>query len=229
MSKYKKYAVEMIHQRYLDARISLFDLFPHGELLLDFSKECNHITEMILSPINNKLSFTWTILYGLHQSKEKYKSIYGNDVHKKIVSFSKDKFHGELSYVMDLANFSDIEFEMFRLKNTIKFEQTDMLFVYVDSRSSINNNDKKIHDEILKNLNEYSKLIKKYIVIYDLNFNKNLDFYLTNTNNEGVVQSVSIEFLQNNHDWSLLKGHNTEFRFTILKRAEENLYAKDIL
>ena len=95
MSKYREYALKLIHQRYLDARISLFDVFPYGELLLNFSKECNHITEMILSPINNKLSFTWTMLYGLHQSKEKHKTIYGKDVDKKIVSLSKDKFHNE--------------------------------------------------------------------------------------------------------------------------------------
>jgi hypothetical protein len=222
MSKYREYALKLIHQRYLDARISLFDVFPYGELLLNFSKECNHITEMILSPINNKLSFTWTMLYGLHQSKEKHKTIYGKDVDKKIVSLSKDKFHNELAYVMDLAIYSDIQFEMFRLKHKIKFEQTDMLFLYVDSRSSINDNEYKIHSDILENLN-------KYILIYDMNFDKNLDFNLTSVKNDIGAKSASIEFLQNNHDWSLLKSPNTEFRFTILKRAEENLYAKDIL
>jgi hypothetical protein len=229
MSKYREYALKLIHKRYLDARISLFDVFPYGELLLNFSKECNHITEMILSPINNKLSFTWTMLYGLHQSKEKHKMIYGKDVDKKIVSLSKDKFHNELAYVMDLAIYSDIQFEMFRLKHKIKFEQTDMLFLYVDSRSSINDNEYKIHSDILENLNKYSQFINKYILIYDMNFDKNLDFNLTSVKNDIGAKSSSIEFLQNNHDWSLLKSPNTEFRFTILKRAEENLYAKDIL
>jgi hypothetical protein len=198
MSKYREYALKLIHQRYLDARISLFDVFPYGELLLNFSKECNHITEMILSPINNKLSFTWTMLYGLHQSKEKHKTIYGKDVDKKIVSLSKDKFHNELAYVMDLAIYSDIQFEMFRLKHKIKFEQTDMLFLYVDSRSSINDNEYKIHSDILENLNKYSQFINKYILIYDINFDKNLDFNLTSVKNDIGAKSASIEFLQNN-------------------------------
>ncbi len=219
MNRYRKYASKMIHDRYLSARISMFDVFPYGELLLKFSRECNNITEITLSPINNKLSFTWCMLYGLHQSRDNYESIYGKESHKKFTSFSIDRFHSELLYLKDLSNYSDIECETFRLKKDTKIENTDMLFIYVDTRSSNDNRDSKIHYDILKQINNNKDLVKKYIIIYDLNFNDNFGYTIKNDD----VQSASIEFLQNNHDWSLLKGNNTEFRFTVMKRLENDL------
>ena len=219
MNRYRKYASKMIHDRYLSARISMFDVFPYGELLLKFSRECNHITEMTLSPINNNLSFTWCMLYGLHQSRDNYESIYGKELHKKFTSFSIDRFHNELLYLKDLSNYSDIECKTFRLKKDTKIENTDMLFIYVDTRSSNTNGDSKIYYDVLKQINNNKDLVRKYIIIYDLNFNDNFGYTIKNND----VQSASIEFLQNNHDWSLLKGNNTEFRFTVMKRLENDL------
>lgn len=212
-----KYASKLIHERYLHARISLIDLFPYSEYLLNLTKECDNITEIILSPIHTELTFTWAMIDSLNISKEKYKKIYQKDKHKKFVSISKHRTHKEIPYLKDLSIYSEIEFENKRVKKDIdKIEETDMLFIFVDSRVN------KDSTEILNLINSLEKFVKKYIVVYDRALNYDVIDFRNEISNLHMVKNSSIYFLQNNYNWSLLTGYNTEYTFTMMKRFGDN-------
>ena len=117
MKSVRKYANKIINERYINVRLSYRDLFPYGEPLMKIANGCEHITEIILSPINNKLTFTWCMLESMNKSINNFKSIYGIDTKKKFVHISKDKFHSEMPYTKDVSIYSDIEFDTIRLKN----------------------------------------------------------------------------------------------------------------
>jgi hypothetical protein len=218
MKSARKYASKIINERYINARISYRDLFPYGELLMKISNGFESITEVILSPINNQLTFTWCMLESMNKSRSHFKSIYGTDPKRKFVHISKDKFHSEMSYTKDLSIYSDIEFHMMRLKAVKEIQSTDMMFIYIDSRSSDNSKNTSTHTEIFDVLNRFQSFVKKNIVIHDRGLNYEIMDYSDKFNLSKGVQSASIEFLQKNHQWSLVTGNNTEFGFTILSK-----------
>lgn len=218
MKHARKYASKIINERYINARISYRDLFPYGEPLMKISNGCEHITEVILSSINNQLTFTWCMLESMNKSRNHFHSIYGIDPKRKFVHISKDKFHSEMPYTKDLALYSDIGFDMIRLKNAKELETTDMMFVYIDSRSSNNSKGISTHNEVFELLNKFETCVKKNIIIHDRALNYEIMDYSNKTNLADGVQSASVSFLQNNHSWSLVTGYNTEFGFTILSK-----------
>lgn len=217
MKNAKQYASKIIHDKYLHARISLIDMFPYSEHLLKLTKECNHITEIILSPINNGLTFTWAIIDSMIQSKENHKKIYGNDQNKKFVSITKHRIHQEIPFLKDLSIYSEIDFDNKRMKKDIHtIEETDMVFVYLDSRLN------KDSVEILNLLNTLEKFVKKYIVVYDRALNYDVIDFRNEIHNMHMAEHSSMYFLQNNFNWSLITGYNTEYVFTMMKRFGDN-------
>ena len=89
-----------------------------------------------------------------------------------------------------------------------------MLFIHTDNTFY----------DLSTTINSLNNKVRKYMVINDNKFIQNVkDDLLQNSNaNTTYVKDTIIEFLQNNHSWSLVTGFDTEYAMIILKRMEDN-------
>lgn len=213
----KKIAKDLINKKYLNVRFTLNDIFPYGNTLCELIKDCDSFTELLLYPVNSKLTFTWCALNELIGHKDYVKKIRGIDLKKKINSVSFNKINSELYEAEDLSKQVGIDFKIIKAgKSGPKIKETDMLFIYFILQDKSDDERKRIAKSILVKIKKYAPSTKKYIVLYDRSFaSNNID---TLRNNISSVKELTIEFLQKNQDWSFFSGYNTEYGFTVLNK-----------
>lgn len=212
-----KFAKDLINRKYLNVRFTLNNVFPYGDVLCELIKECNTFTELLISPVNSKLTFTWCALNEMITHKNFVKDIRKIDLNKKINSVSFNKINKELYELEALSKDVGIDFKIIKAgKIGPKIKETDMLFIYFILQDKSDEERTEVKKNILTKINKYVSSTKKYIVLYDRSFISNtIDTF---RNDGDSVKELTLEFLQQNHDWSFFSGYNTEYGFTILSR-----------
>lgn len=212
-----KFAKDLINKKYLNVRFTLNNVFPYGEVLCDLIKQCNTFTELLISPLNSKITFTWCALNEFIKHRDFVKEIRKIDLKKKINSVSFNKINKELYELEDLSQDVGIDFKIIKGgKIGPKIKETDMLFLYFILQDKSDDERERIAKSILVKIKKYAPSTKKYIVLYDRSFISNKVDVIRN--NSYSVKELTLEFLQQNNDWSFFSGYNTEYGLTILTR-----------
>jgi hypothetical protein len=176
------------------------DINEHLLTLLEYGKECEHITEMGVRWIVS----TWAFL---------------KSSPKKLISYDiqhPSKWQADLNNVYFTANDLDINYS-FKLANVldIDIEQTDLLFL--DTWHA--------YKQLKVELDKHNNKVNKYIIMHDTsNYEfrdeegyEVLGFYSNTEEKKGLWPAIE-EFLQNNPQWELHKRYTNNNGLTILKR-----------
>lgn len=198
---------KIITEKFFNVCMSDIDTFPYCNTLSLLSKECNKIVELITIHPNDKITFSWCMIKGLVSTK--------NSLEKSFISIWLDKINKKIYYLNDISKYCGVSFEVLVRPPVLDIdEMTDMVFIHTDNT----------FNDLSKTISSIQNKVKKYIVINDNKFVSNMrDDLLQNTSgNLNYVEDTIIDFLQSNHNWSIVKGYDTEYRMTILKRIEDN-------
>ncbi len=198
---------KIITEKFFNVCLSDIDTFPNCNTLSSLSEECNNIVELITINANEKITFSWCMINGLVSNK--------NSLEKSFKSIWLDKFNKKIYYLDDISKYCGISFEIIIRPPILDIgEIVDMVFIHTDN--TFNN--------LSETISSIQNMVKKYIVINDNKFVSNMrDNLLQNTSAKlNYVEDTIIDFLQSNHNWSIVKGYDTEYRMTILKRIEDN-------
>lgn len=198
---------KIITEKFFNVCMSDIDTFPYCNTLSSLSEECNNIVELITIHPNDKITFSWCMIKGLVSNK--------NDLEKSFRSIWLDKMNKKIYYLNDISKYCGISCEVIVRPSFLDIgEIADMVFIHTDN--TFNN--------LSETISSIQSMVKKYIVINDNKFVSNMrdDLLNNNSGNLNYVEDTIIHFLQNNHNWSIVKGYDTEYRMTILKRIEDN-------
>lgn len=198
---------KIITEKFFNVCMSDIDTFPYCNTLSSLSEECNNIVELITIHLNDKITFSWCMIKGLVSNK--------NDLEKSFRSIWLDKMNKKIYYLNDISKYCGISCEVIVRPSFLDIgEIADMVFIHTDN--TFNN--------LSETISSIQSMVKKYIVINDNKFVSNMrdDLLNNNSGNLNYVEDTIIHFLQNNHNWSIVKGYDTEYRMTILKRIEDN-------
>jgi len=198
---------KIISENFFNVCITDMNDFPYCNVLSKFSKECSSIMELITIHPNERLTFSWCMLNGLASNIDA--------TNKSFKSVWLDKVNTKIYYPSDISKYCGISFDVTVRPNELEMNDiVDMMFIQTDNT----------FNDLPSTINLLHNRVRKYIVINDNKFVQNVkDDLLHNENtNPTYVQDTIIEFLQNNHSWSLVTGFDTEYAMTILKRIEDN-------
>jgi hypothetical protein len=198
---------KIISENFFNVCITDMDDFPYCNLLSKFSKECNSIMELVTIQTKERITFSWCMLNGLTSNI--------NGTNKSFKSVWLDKVNTKIYYPSDISKYCGISFDVIvRPKELEIYDIVDMLFIHTDNTFY----------DLSTTINSLNNKVRKYMVINDNKFIQNVkDDLLQNSNaNTTYVKDTIIEFLQNNHSWSLVTGFDTEYAMIILKRMEDN-------
>ena len=198
---------KIITEKFFNVCMSDIDTFPYCNTLSSLSEECNNIVELITIPTDDKITFTWCMIKGLVSNK--------NGLEKSFRSIWLDKMNKKIYYLNDISKYCGISFEVIVRPPFLDIgEIVDMVFIHTDN--TVNN--------LSETISSIQSMVKKYIVINDNKFVSNMreDLLQNTSGNLNYVEDTIIDFLQSNHNWSIVKGYDTEYRMTILKRIEDN-------
>jgi hypothetical protein len=176
------------------------DINEHLNTLVEYSKECDHITEMGVRWVVS----TWAFL---------------SATPKKLISYDiqhPSKWGANLNDIYFAANDLNVEYS-FHLANVLEIdiEQTDLLFL--DTWHS--------YKQLKAELRKHNSKVNKYIVMHDTsNYEfkdeegyESLGFHSNTESKYGLWPAIE-EFLENNKQWELHKRYNNNNGLTILKR-----------
>lgn len=209
MKDFYELSSDILQKNYLSTCISSIDEFPYCRILHEFSTKCNTITEINSVQMGDKLTFTWCMLYGLLNN-----NLINNT--KKFTSLSFKSIQKQTKYAKEICNYLDIDFSIEVNKEDKKISSvSDMIFIHT-------NFDYQFLEEILI---DNCNMANKYMIIYDNKFmdmiKKNV-FSIGNSLNTMKIQETITKFLIDNNTWGIIKGYDTEYGMTILKRIEDN-------
>jgi hypothetical protein len=206
MQQKSEISKKIITENFFNVCISDIDTFPYCNILNELSKECNNITELVTIPPDDKITFTWCMLNGLTSNK--------NDISKSFRSIWLDKVNTKIYYPDDISKYCGVNFEVMVRPSTLDIgEIADMIFIHTD----------RTFDTLSETILSIQNRVRKYIVINDNKFVSNMrdDLLKNDTANLTYVEDTIMSFLQNNHNWSIVRGYETEYRMTVLKRLED--------
>lgn len=197
------------------------DINEHILNMIEYAKECSHITEMGVRGIIS----TWAWLYALSPKEEDVtplKKIYywfhTKIFRKKLVSYdiqNPEKFNASIQDVYDTSDFYKINFE-FHEKNVldIEIEKTDLLFL--DTWHS--------YKQLKAELELHSDKVKKYIIFHDTTSYADRDEHFYKEWGEewqpegiGIWRAIE-EFLNSSKNWQLYKRYTNNNGLTVIKR-----------
>ena len=174
------------------------DINEHLLTLVEYGKECNHITEMGVRWIVS----TWAFL---------------KSSPKKLISYDiqhPSKWGADINQVYFVANDLNIDYS-FKLANVLEedIEQTDLLFL--DTWHS--------YKQLKAELTKFNNKVNKYIIMHDTsNYEfrdeegyESLGFY--SESKRGLWPAIE-EFLQENNNWEIHRRYVNNNGLTILKR-----------
>lgn len=184
------------------------DINEHIFNMIDYAKDCSHITEMGVRGIVS----TWAWLYAL-SFKQKDATVL-----KKLISYdiqNPAKFNASIQDVYDTADFYNINFQ-FHEKNVldIEIEQTDLLFI--DTWHS--------YKQLKAELALHSDKVNKYIIFHDTTSYADRDeHYYIEWGEEWCPEGIGIwraieEFLNGSKNWKLEKRYMNNNGLTVIKR-----------
>ena len=198
------------------------DINEHILNMVDYAKDCSHITEMGVRGIVS----TWAWLYALNYSNQDLKGLKKiyywlstKIFRKKLISYdiqNPSKFDASIQDVYDTAYLHNIDFE-FHEKNVldVEIDNTDLLFL--DTWHS--------YKQLKAELNLHAKKVKKYIIFHDTTSYADTDEVLYKEWGEkwkaegiGIWRAIQ-EFLDDSPNWELEKRYTNNNGLTIIKRV----------
>jgi hypothetical protein len=192
--------MEKIKLKYDYCFNTLSDINEHLPILLNYAKECEHITEMGIRWVTS----TWAFLLS------NPKKIIGYDILK----------HDNLNEVIELSKIYDIDYFFFESDVLdIEIEPTDLLFI--DTLHTYN--------QLTLELDLHSKNVKKYIILHDtVTYGLNDEIIYENSSiniknkkieKTGLINAVN-DFLksENGNSWYVLKEYKNNNGLMILKK-----------
>lgn len=192
------------------------DINEHILNMIDYAKDCNHITEMGVRSIIS----TWAWMYGLRDESSGIKYIFHKlfKPTKKLVSYDlqhPSKWGASIQDVYDTAEYYKINFE-FHEKNVldVDIDKTDLLFL--DTWHS--------YKQLKSELSLHSDKARKYIIFHDTTSYAYKDerFYEKwgdEWKGEGIgIWKAIEEFLNSSKNWKLQKRYMHNNGLTVIKR-----------
>jgi hypothetical protein len=179
------------------------DINEHFGAILDYGKQCKHITEMGVRGVVS----TW----GWLASKPVKLICYD--------LYNPSKWGGTLQDVYDTAKELQIDFTFIEADVlSIQIEPTDLLFI--DTWHT--------YDQLSKELEIHSKNVKKYIAFHDTTsyeyVNESMSHEHAWTGNlsgkQGIWSAIE-DFLNTTDEWILEKRFTNNNGFTIIKRIQK--------
>lgn len=179
------------------------DINEHLQTLVDYSKECEHVTEFGVRWVIS----TWCFL--LYPKK-----IIGYDI----------LYDPNIEELKNIVNEYNIDFE-YRLEDVLNvdIEQTDLLFIDTLHR----------YNQLIMELEKHNKKVNKYIILHDTNTFARMDEGLYDhasdilkdqpISKQGLKNAID-DFLKSEDggDWFILKEYFNDNGLTILKRKNNN-------
>jgi CDP-glycerol glycerophosphotransferase (TagB/SpsB family) len=192
------------------------DINEHIYNMVEYAKQCNHITEMGVRSIIS----TWAWLHGLEDNSKGIKSIFNKlfKPTKKLVSYDlqhPDKWGASIQDVYDTAEYYKINFQFYE-KNVldVEIDKTDLLFL--DTWHS--------YKQLKAELGLHSEKAKKYIIFHDTTSYADKDEHLYEEWGEewkaegiGIWKAIE-EFLNSSKNWQLHKRYTHNNGLTVIKR-----------
>jgi len=192
------------------------DLHPYCELLSHMAKDCRHVTEMGIGPVQYGLNSTWGLLHGLSESSfpnEEKKYVAYDLIDENTNIYDAQKLSKEIGIDFDFVVVNSIETEI---------DNTDLLFIDTDHR----------YQHLMKELQLHSGKVSKYIIIHDTSGKyENWEDYpyyhefrgeLKDSPEKYGMWPCVVDFLKDNSDWKLLHRYVENSGMTVLERVDTN-------
>jgi len=199
--------VNKINYNYINARDIKSNFNEHVMTLYNLTHDCTSVLEL-----GNEFTSTWPILKSLSNKK--------NSTYTAIANIINNS--GNIVDIIDFCNFKNINVK-YVVENELKIktdelEKYDLLFI--DSIHTY------IH--VLWQLNSFSSLINKYIILHDTEApwglkdeptdNSNIYPIGYNQDKQGVLTAI-MDFLYENHNWKILDKKENNHGLIILGRV----------
>ena len=199
--------VNKINYNYINARDIKSNFNEHVMTLYNLTHDCTSVLEL-----GNEFTSTWPILKSLATKKNSVYTAIANTINNS----------GNIIDIIDFCNFKNINVK-YVVENELKIktdelEKYDLLFI--DSIHTY------IH--VLWQLNNFSYLINKYIILHDTEApwglkdeptdNSNIYPIGYNQNKQGVLTAI-MDFLYENHNWKILDKKENNHGLIILGRV----------